>query len=78
MRRIWSFAAVLVIAAVLPAAAQAETHTFLKLGHLFPSGPSFLSGPANVYPSSVTVSGLSGDSHQRDRERDQLLVREPG
>jgi len=53
-------AAALFVAALFPTVAQAETHTFLNLTHLAPSGGAGTSGPANVYPSSISVSGVSG------------------
>jgi hypothetical protein len=53
-------AAALFVAALLPAAAHAETHTFVNLSQLGPHGPGGISGPAQPYPSSITVSGLSG------------------
>ena len=45
---------------LLPAAASAETRTFLDTTSLFPTGGALTEGPANEYPSSIGVSGLSG------------------
>jgi hypothetical protein len=59
-RRVCVLAAALFIAALLPAAARAETHTFLNLTQLAPRDGAGTSGPANVYPSNIAVSGLSG------------------
>jgi hypothetical protein len=46
--------------ALLPAAASAETHTFLDTTDLFPTGGALTEGPANEYPSSIVVSGVPG------------------
>lgn len=59
-RRICLLAAALLAAALYPAGARAQTHTFLNLTHLAPSGGAGTSGPVNAYPSSIGVSGLSG------------------
>ena len=59
-RRLCAVVAALFACAVLPAAAGAETRSFLNLTHLAPSDGAGTSGPANAYPSSITVSGLSG------------------
>jgi hypothetical protein len=40
--------------------ANAETHSFTKIGNLSPSEIGATSGPATQYPSSIVVSGLSG------------------
>lgn len=60
-RRLCVLAAALFVAALLPAAARAETHTFLNLTNLVPAGGAGTSGPSfPVFPSSIAVSGLSG------------------
>jgi hypothetical protein len=59
-RRICLLAAALLAAALFPAAARAETRTFLNSTDLFPTGGALTEGPANEYPSSIAVSGLSG------------------
>jgi subtilisin-like proprotein convertase family protein len=53
-------AAALLLAALAPAAAQAESHTYLNTDDLFPSEEAGLFGPSIEYPSSIDVSGLSG------------------
>jgi hypothetical protein len=61
VRRLCVLAAALFITALLPAAARAETHTFLNLTQLTPSGGAGTFGPAfPSFPSSIAVSGLSG------------------
>jgi hypothetical protein len=59
-RRLCLLAAALFIAALVPAPARAETRTFLDTTSLFPNGGALTEGPANDYPSSIAVSGLSG------------------
>lgn len=48
--------------ALAPAAAQAETRSFINSQQLFASGGggNAIFGPANVYPSSILVSGVPG------------------
>jgi hypothetical protein len=53
-------AAALLLAVLVPAAAQAETHTFLNTADLYPTEGAGTAGPATQYPSSIFVSGLSG------------------
>jgi hypothetical protein len=50
----------LVALVALPAGAQAATITFANPTALFPSGEGGISGPANLYPSSIPVSGVPG------------------
>jgi hypothetical protein len=50
----------LLLVALLPTVARAETRTFLDTTDLFPTGFAGIVGPANQYPSSIVVSGLSG------------------
>lgn len=52
----------LLLAALAPAsAAAAETRTFTKIEHQFPSGDSNGSfGPSNTYPSTISVAGVPG------------------
>jgi hypothetical protein len=54
------FASLAFALALLPAASRAETRTFLDTTSLFPTGGALTEGPANEYPSSIGVSGLSG------------------
>jgi hypothetical protein len=54
------FATALLLAALVPAVAQGETHTFLNTNDLYPKDLAGTFGPANQYPSSIVVSGLSG------------------
>jgi hypothetical protein len=54
------FASLAVAVALLPAAASAETRTFLNTTDLGPTGGALTEGPANEYPSSIVVSGVSG------------------
>ncbi len=53
-------AAALLLAALAPAAAEAESHTYLNTDDLLASEEGGLFGPATEYPSSIVVSGLSG------------------
>jgi hypothetical protein len=53
-------AAALLLAALAPAAAGAESHTYLNTDDLYPSEEGGLFGPAIKYPSSIAVSGLPG------------------
>ena len=53
-------ASLVVATALLPAAASAETHTFLNSTNLGPPGGAGTAGPANEYPSSIVVSDVSG------------------
>lgn len=50
----------LLLVALVPALARADTHTFLIADNLFPTEGAGAFGPANDYPSSIVVSGLSG------------------
>jgi hypothetical protein len=54
------FAALALAFALGPAAAHAETRTFVHTSNLSPSGGASTEGPANEYPASINVSGLSG------------------
>jgi hypothetical protein len=59
-RRPWLLFALLVsLAALWPAAAGAETRTFVNLDELFPSEGT-VGGPAPKFPSAITVSGVPG------------------
>jgi hypothetical protein len=58
--RISLFVAALLVAALFPAAANAETRTFVNAVNLFPTGGALSEGPANKYPSSIAVSGIAG------------------
>jgi subtilisin-like proprotein convertase family protein len=53
-------AAALLLAVLVPAAAQAESHTYLNTDDLYASEDGGLVGPAIEYQSSIVVSGLSG------------------
>jgi hypothetical protein len=53
---LWS----VLLAALTPAVAGAETFSFFNSDGLVPTGGAGTEGPANVYPSSVEVEGLSG------------------
>lgn len=59
-RRLVPLVAALLLAAALPAAARAETHTFLNTDDLFPIEGADTFGPAVRYPSSIAVAGLPG------------------
>jgi hypothetical protein len=59
-RRLCVLATALLICAVFPAAAGAETRTFVETPNLFPTGGALSEGPANEYPSSIAVSGVAG------------------
>jgi hypothetical protein len=50
----------LLLAALAPTIARAETVTFLKAENLVPSVGGGLEGPANHFPSTIDVAGLSG------------------
>jgi hypothetical protein len=55
------FASLAVAVALLPAAARAETRTFLNSTDLFAIGDvNGTVGPANEYPSTIAVSGVPG------------------
>jgi hypothetical protein len=58
--RLCVLAAALFIAALFPAAAGAETRSFVNVFNLFPTGGALTNGPANKYPSSIAVSGVAG------------------
>ena len=49
----------LLLVALAPGPARAETHTFLNATDLFPAGQAVF-GPATVYPSTIAVSGIPG------------------
>jgi hypothetical protein len=49
----------LLLVALAPGLARAETHTFLNATDLFPEGQAIF-GPATVYPSTIPVSGIQG------------------
>lgn len=55
--RVFAFSAALLAALVLPVAAQAETRTFLNSTYIVTTG---VQGPANVFPTRLVLSGLSG------------------
>jgi hypothetical protein len=59
-RRLCAFAAALFIFSLFPAAAGAETRSFVNAFNLFPHLGASTHGPANVYPSSIAVSGVAG------------------
>ena len=59
-RTLTLFAALVLAVALAPASGHAETRTFLDTTDLFPSGGALTEGPANDYPSSIAVSGVSG------------------
>jgi hypothetical protein len=44
----------------LPVAANADTHTFIEQQILFPTGGAGEVGPANHFPSTISVSGVPG------------------
>ena len=58
-------AAALLLAVLVPAAAEADSHTFLNTDDLYPSGGAGTSGPANEYPSRIVVSGSRARSRGR-------------
>lgn len=62
MRGLLSFVALLVLFAVVPAAASAtEVKTFHDGTELFPAGNAQSTvGPANRYPATIAVAGLTG------------------
>jgi hypothetical protein len=45
---------------LLPATALSQTYTVLSTDDLFPTGGADDHGPANQYPSTLTVAGLTG------------------
>lgn len=59
-RRFLLLPAALLVLALAPAVARAETRTFLKIGALDPTGGANTFGPATEYPSSIVVSGVAG------------------
>jgi hypothetical protein len=50
----------MLIVALLPAAARAETRSFVNAFNLFPTGGALTEGPANEFPSTIAVSGVPG------------------
>ncbi len=60
LRRLTLIAVFAFAAILLPASASADIRSFINTADLGPSGPSALSGPANPYPSTITVSGVPG------------------
>jgi hypothetical protein len=55
------FASLALAVALLPAAASAETRTFVNNTDLFADdGANAIFGPANEYPSSIVISGVPG------------------
>jgi len=59
-RRLRSLPLTLLLVVLLPTIARAETHTFLSTANLYPTGGAGTEGPANHYPSTIVVAGLSG------------------
>lgn len=55
-----ALALVALVALALPAGAEAATLTFANPQGLGPSGAGGTVGPANAYPSSISVSGIQG------------------
>lgn len=55
-----ALASALTVMGIFGGAARAETSTFANLTPLSPEGGAGNVGPANQYPSSITVSGLPG------------------
>ena len=53
-------AAALLVVALAPAAASAATYNFFNTDGLGPSGGAGNYGPANNFPSSTTVAGMTG------------------
>ena len=60
LRRLWPLAALLILAALWPAAARAETRTFVNFDELFPTGGALTLGPASKFPSTISVDGVIG------------------
>jgi hypothetical protein len=60
LSRLGLLAGALLLVALLPAAAQAENRSFVNVFNLFPHLGALTNGPANEYPSSIAVSGVSG------------------
>lgn len=52
--------ALLALAVVWPASASAETRQFNSFDELFPTGGALTEGPANDFPSTISVSGVAG------------------
>lgn len=59
-RRLLLLPVVLLVVALAPTVARADTHTFLNTEGYGPSEVGGTVGPANHYPSTVAVSALSG------------------
>jgi hypothetical protein len=59
-RALTLFASLALTVALLPAAAGAETRTFVNNTDLFTKDGTGIFGPANEYPSSTVVSGVPG------------------
>jgi hypothetical protein len=60
LRRLWPLAALLALAVLWPASAHAEIRTFVNFDELFPTGGALTFGPANEFPSTISVSGVGG------------------
>ena len=61
LRRLWPLAALLVaLAALWPAMAHGQSHTFLNTQGFGPGEDGGTKGPASNYPGTVSVSGLGG------------------
>ena len=60
LRRLWPLAALLALAALWPATAHGQSHTFLNTQGFGPSEEGGTKGPANNYPGTVSVSGVGG------------------
>jgi subtilisin-like proprotein convertase family protein len=61
LRRPWRFAVLLVaLAALWPAAAHGQSHTFVNTDRFGPSEEGGTTGPAGTYPGTVSVAGVGG------------------
>lgn len=59
-RRLWPLAALLALAVLWPAAAGAETRTFVNFDVHSPSGGAATDGPSIKFPSTIAVAGVAG------------------
>ncbi len=59
-RCLFAVVAALFVGAVVPAAAGAESRSFVNVFNLFPHLGALTNGPANEYPSTIPVTGVPG------------------
>lgn len=58
--RLWPLAPLLALLLLWPAGAGAETRQFVNFNELFPTGGALTEGPANKFPSTISIAGVPG------------------